>query len=182
MKIAYADPPYIGCAATHYRDHPDYAGEVDHDDLLEKLSLFDGWALSLHTNSLRDIWPKCEKNVRCAAWVKPFAWIKPGVRPTYAWEPVLFKPARTDRQLRSEIGRYPFIRDWHSGNAWGVTREERQNKTKGRKRVEFCEWIFQLLMAVPTDDFVDMFPGSGVVSESWERWRKRGHEVREVGR
>ena len=29
MKIAYADPPYIGCAHL-YRDHPDYAGEVDH--------------------------------------------------------------------------------------------------------------------------------------------------------
>ncbi|WP_244295086.1 hypothetical protein [Paracoccus versutus] len=36
MKIAYADPPYIGCAHL-YRDHPDYAGEVDHVRLIERL-------------------------------------------------------------------------------------------------------------------------------------------------
>ena len=29
MRIAYADPPYPGCAHL-YRGHPDYAGEVDH--------------------------------------------------------------------------------------------------------------------------------------------------------
>jgi len=34
VKIAYADPPYIGCAHL-YRDHPDYAGEVDHPALID---------------------------------------------------------------------------------------------------------------------------------------------------
>lgn len=29
MRLAIADPPYPGCAHL-YRDHPDYAGEVDH--------------------------------------------------------------------------------------------------------------------------------------------------------
>jgi hypothetical protein len=27
--MAYADPPYPGQSHRHYRDHPDYAGEVD---------------------------------------------------------------------------------------------------------------------------------------------------------
>jgi hypothetical protein len=45
MKIGYADPPYIGCAHL-YKDHPDYAGEVDHVRLIEKLqSEYDGWIL-----------------------------------------------------------------------------------------------------------------------------------------
>ena len=45
MKIAYADPPYIGCAHL-YRDHPDYAGEVDHARLIERLERdYDGWIL-----------------------------------------------------------------------------------------------------------------------------------------
>lgn len=45
MQIGYADPPYIGCAHL-YSDHPDYAGEVDHADLLRRLEdEFDGWVL-----------------------------------------------------------------------------------------------------------------------------------------
>lgn len=45
MRLAYADPPYIGCAHL-YRGHPDYAGEVDHAALIERLeSNFDGWVL-----------------------------------------------------------------------------------------------------------------------------------------
>jgi hypothetical protein len=45
MKIAYADPPYVGCAEL-YRDHPDYGGEVDHVALVARLQdEFDGWVL-----------------------------------------------------------------------------------------------------------------------------------------
>lgn len=43
MRLAYADPPYPGCAAL-YKDHPDYAGEVDHAALLRTLQdNYDGW-------------------------------------------------------------------------------------------------------------------------------------------
>ena len=42
MRIAYADPPYPGCAHL-YEGHPDYAGEVDHADLCRRLETeFDG--------------------------------------------------------------------------------------------------------------------------------------------
>jgi len=35
--LAYADPPYPG-KAGYYRNHPDYAGEVDHVELLSRLA------------------------------------------------------------------------------------------------------------------------------------------------
>lgn len=45
MRIGYADPPYIGCAHL-YSDQPDFAGEVDHKRLVDRLqSEFDGWVL-----------------------------------------------------------------------------------------------------------------------------------------
>src|SRR6185369_12543628 len=51
VKLAIADPPYPGQAAKHYADHPDYAGEVDHAELLKRLDTdYDGWAL--HTSSV----------------------------------------------------------------------------------------------------------------------------------
>src|SRR5690606_40217964 len=50
-RIGYADPPYPGQSAKHYGDHPDYAGEVDHFDLLKRLANdYDGWVL--HTSSV----------------------------------------------------------------------------------------------------------------------------------
>jgi hypothetical protein len=45
MHLGYADPPYIGCAHL-YSAQPDFAGEVDHIALIDRLqSEFDGWVL-----------------------------------------------------------------------------------------------------------------------------------------
>jgi hypothetical protein len=51
LRLAYADPPYPGKSAL-YRDHRDYAGEVDHEELLERLQGYDGWALSTSADAL----------------------------------------------------------------------------------------------------------------------------------
>jgi hypothetical protein len=37
VRLAYADPPYPGRAHL-YADHPDYAGEVDHRELISRLA------------------------------------------------------------------------------------------------------------------------------------------------
>lgn len=52
MRLAYADPPYMGQARKHYRDDPRCA-EVDHAALFRQLAEYDGWALSLSSPSLR---------------------------------------------------------------------------------------------------------------------------------
>jgi hypothetical protein len=48
MRFAYADPPYPGQSKRLYGSHLDYAGEVDHADLIGRLGSGypDGWALS----------------------------------------------------------------------------------------------------------------------------------------
>src|SRR6187399_116924 len=97
MRLGYADPPYPGYA-YFYRDHADYAGEVDHVALIERLqSEFDGWVL--HTlatpKAIALIAPLvAETGARWMAWTKPFASFKPNVFPAYAWEPVIVKAAR----------------------------------------------------------------------------------------
>lgn len=37
MRLAYADPPYPGQAKRHYGNHSDYAGEVNHRNLIDQL-------------------------------------------------------------------------------------------------------------------------------------------------
>ena len=67
LRLAYADPPYPA-NAWMYRGHPDYAGEVDHAALIERLAGYDGWALSTSAEALPEVLALCLPGVRVAAW------------------------------------------------------------------------------------------------------------------
>ena len=153
MRFAYADPPYIGQAKRHYGSE-----EVNHEDLIRNLcsGLYDGWALSCSSPTLFQILSLCPKDVRVGAWVKPFCSFKPGVNPAYAWEPVIF---RGGRKLGRDV---PTVRDWVSAN---ITLKK---GLSGAKPVAFCEWLIALLGINQTDELIDLFPGTGIVSEVFE--------------
>lgn len=156
MKFAYADPPYIGQAKKHYKNQP-VCKEVNHTVLLAYLcENFDGWALSCSSSSLKQILalPTCPDDVRIASWVKPFCSFKPGVNPAYAWEPVLFYGAK--KRNRDE----DTVRDFLSEN---ITL---QKGIHGAKPLKFCYWIFDLLGVAETDEFIDIFPGTGIFNKA----------------
>ncbi len=165
MKVAYADPPYLGCARKHYRDHPEHAVYdtlEGHRALIDKLvrKYPDGWALSCTSGNLVDLLPLCPAGVRIAAWTKPFASFKPGVNPAYCWEPVIWAGGRQHR-ARTE----PTVRDYCAVNITltkGLT---------GAKPLGFCTWLFALLGLMPGDTFHDLFPGTGAVAAAWKGCR-----------
>jgi hypothetical protein len=153
MIFAYADPPYIGCANLY----PEKT-EVDHELLIKQLMDYDGWALSTHSPGLKALLPMCPDDIRIGAWVKPWAAFRPNVNPAYAWEPVIFWGGRRrGREL-------PTLRDWVSANA------TRQRGVVGAKPKQFCYWAFGMLGANSNDTLIDLYPGSGAVSEAWEEW------------
>jgi len=163
VRVAYADPPYPGCAHL-YKDHPDYAGEVDHDELLSRLaSEYDGWLLHTNSTTLPLILRICEANgiddFRIMAWVKPFAAFKPNVPVAYAWEPVLVNPCRKPVVTEAMV-----MRDWIAEN---ITMKR---GLVGVKPERVCHWAFHVLGMEPTDELVDLFPGSGAVTRAWESW------------
>jgi hypothetical protein len=165
MRVAYADPPYLGCGKKIYAPfHPDAADFDDpetHRKLVEHLcSDYEAWALSLHTPSLQVILPMCPPDVRVGAWVKPFCSFKPNVNPAYAWEPVVFRGCR--KRDRWE----PKVRDYASV---GITLKA---GFPGAKPAPFCWWIFDMLGLHVDDDLVDLFPGSGAVSRAWDEWKR----------
>ena len=161
MRIGYADPPYPGCAHL-YREHPDYAGEVDHAALVDRLNAdFDGWVLHTHVPGLTTVLPLCPPPARICAWVKGFAAFKRNVPVAYAWEPVVVKAAR-----KPEVNNRIVMRDWIECSITlkrGLT---------GAKPEAVCHWAFELVGAQPGDELVDLFPGSGAVSRAWETWRR----------
>ena len=161
MRVAYADPPYIGQAKRHYRQ---FGGtEVDHRLLVAQLELEypDGWALSLSSPSLATILPMCPSDVRVMAWVKPFASFKPNVNPGYCWEPVIVRGGRPRTREQDTV------RDFISAN---ITL---QRGMPGAKPDAFCYWLFEVLNLQPGDELADLFPGSGAVSRAWAKWQRR---------
>lgn len=164
MRIAYADPPYLGCCSRYGHFHPDglcWDHAETHRALLARLTeeFPDGWALSCSTPSLRALLPMCPDDCRVAAWVKPFASFKPNVNPAYAWEPVIYIGGR-DKRARTE----PTVRDWVAAN---ITLER---GLTGAKPLGFCFWLFDLMGMRRDDEFVDVFPGTGAVTEAWAMW------------
>ena len=168
LRVAYADPPYIGQAKRHYADHPDYAGEVDHVALIGRLvrEYPDGWALSCSTPTLRVLLPLCPDDARIGAWVKPWAVWKPGMGVAYAWEPLIWRGGRKRSRKQATA------RDWVTANAVMRRRSDR-NQTKGSKPDAFCFWLFELLNLHTGDTLHDIFPGSGAVTNAWERYQRQ---------
>ncbi len=161
MRIGYADPPYPGCAHL-YKDCKDYAGEVDHQALIERLdSEFDGWLLHTSSVALPLIVPLLPTGVRFMAWMKPFAAFKKNVSVAYAWEPVIVKAAR-----KPVVSGRVVMRDWVQES---ITLKK---GLIGVKPEAVCFWAFEVIGCAPDDDLVDLFPGTGAVLKAWRKWQK----------
>jgi hypothetical protein len=164
MRFAYADPPYLGCGKSHYGDIHDAAADCDnpewHRALVERLvtDYPDGWAMSLHTPSLRTILPMCPDDVRVMAWVKPFCSFKPNVGVAYAWEPVIVRGGRKRTRQQQTV------RDWVDVN---ITL--RKGFT-GAKPPAFVWWLLEVLNVERGDAVDDLFPGSGAVQVALDAW------------
>lgn len=187
-RMAYADPPYPGQAYRHYRDHPDYAGEVDHAVLIAELErdFPDGWALSTSVAALPEILPLCpqgessKKRVRADAGrgvklgtgVRICVWHRTGIpfppsRVMWTWEPVIVRMPHWRQRHRSD-----FVSDvLYATQPRGFL----GNEITGQKPPAFCRWVFELLGMTPADELVDVFPGSGAVGREWEAWSRQGN-------
>jgi hypothetical protein len=167
MRVAYADPPYLGCCGLYDHFHGDGGCWDDpdtHQLLVARLAdeYPDGWAMSLSSPSLRTILPMCPDDVRVAAWVKSFCAFKRGVRPCYAWEPVIFRGGRNPSAGHPHPppvkgGAQTTPKDFLSAPITlkkGLT---------GAKPEAFCAWVLDLLNYQPGDELVDLFPGTGVM-------------------
>ena len=163
LRLAYADPPYLGLARRYYGDQPSFAGEVDHSELVSRLASYDGWALSCSSASVPAIAALLvaqDLQARLAIWHR-----RPAPHPTAglitAYEGVFYGPARpvargsggpmTDVLLGVE----------------GRPRPTLPSSVIGMKPPAFLVWVFGLIGARPGDTLDDLYPGSGMVGRAW---------------
>lgn len=166
MRLGYGDPPYPGQSKL-YKDHADYAGEVDLGALVARLdSDFDGYVL--HTSSNRGVVEVTrllearilDGSVRVMAWVKPFAAFKRNIPVAYAWEPVFVKAAR-----KPVVSTRLTMRDWIAEK---ITL---RRGLAGAKPEAVCHWGF--------GRSCEATPGSFTRDEYWSPGC--GREARGVG-
>lgn len=158
LRLAYADPPYPGKAHLY----PEQT-EVDHAALIERLCEYDGWALSTDEKALRYVLSLCPADVRVLAWCKSDAMPYPP-NPWASWEPVLLRPARSEGAS---------VRSYFVGAAPPRGFAAKGPTLVGAKTEAFCEWVIRCLGAEKHDTLTDVFPGTGVMGRTWDRWQRQ---------
>ena len=162
LRLAYADPPYPGLA-WYYKDHPDYAGEVDHGALLDDLLGLDGFALSTSKWGLRLcvglLAERKARNWDIATWVRAPR-VQRARRPVQSTEFVIFRTARTE-VVEQPADSLVFVPQPRVGDPKRVI---------GAKPAAFISWMFALMGARPGDAFTDVYAGSGRVAQAWQFW------------
>jgi Homeodomain-like domain len=173
MRLAIADPPYLGRARRWYGpdgrghgagrgradEHPD-AGVWDvpqaHRALVVELEAnFDGWAIAMTPGALATYMPIAPERTRLAIWTRGNA-IPTGSRVRGLWEPVLVR--LPDERTAHATG--PAVDDVLNA---GIT----PGGFAGRKPEQWTHWVLALLGYVPgEDEVVDVFPGSGSVADA----------------
>ena len=173
MKLAIADPPYLGRANRWYGDgcgdgngigradfHPEAAKWDDpqsHIDLVHMLEKeYDGWAIALTVHSLSTYMKVIETDsrngIRVMCWIKPIA-IPSGSRIATSQEPVI---VRVPKERRG----------WKSGKRMKdhLIANPKQNGFVGSKPDEWTQWVLDAMGYQDGDIVDDLFPGSGAVT------------------
>jgi len=167
VRLAYADPPYLGRCSYYDHDHRrPYACWNDigtHRELLFNLEReYDGYIMHMSVPTLAGLELGAYPDARLCAWVKPFASFKPNQTVGYAWEPVLIKPLRPARV----VGASEVMRDW-------ISERMAQKGFTGGKPERVCHWAFDVAGLEPNDELIDLFVGSGAVARAWLTWMQR---------
>lgn len=182
LRFAYADPPYLGCCRLYDHFHGDdglcWDEPCTHKILVERLcdEYPDGWAMSASMPSLHQLLPMVPSDTRISPWCKSFSAFKKGVRPAYAWEPVLWRGGRNPNHGHPHAppekgGKQTTPKDfhwvdapwseWHNGGLLAPITLKKG--LTGAKPESFCAWVLDLLNAQIGDTVDDLFPGSGVM-------------------
>ena len=184
MKLAIADPPYLGRAALWYggnerrADHhtpgrsrgrgelaPEYHPDAHRwDDPMEHIALmshmhaeYDGWAMAASGKTLAPLLGVADHlGARLAIWNVTNA-IPDGNRVSMRWEAVI---------LRQPDAR----RAYGTGHAIGdvLSAPHPMSGFVGAKPEVWTRWVLDMLGYQPGDEVDDLFPGSGAVTRAME--------------
>jgi hypothetical protein len=175
LKMAIADPPYLGTAKRFYgldgvgngkgsnyitNTNPNaelFDDPATHLEMLDYLQdNFDSWAIAMNTHSLGTYLKKLkmggDSGYRICSWIRTNS--QPtGSRIRPSWEPVLIYNHSSRRSYAHGARTKDYL-------ICGAPR----NGFIGAKPYEWTEWVTNLLGYTEGDKIADLFPGSGAVT------------------
>ena len=182
LKLAIADPPYLGRANRWYGDgcgdgygigradsHPEarkWDDPKSHTDLVHELNAnYDSWAIAMTVHSLSTylsvINTDSRNGIRVMSWIKP-ASVTSGSRVTNSWEPVIVKIAKERRGWTTGV----HIKDYLSAAPM-------RSGFIGAKPEAWTHWVLDAMGYVEGDQVTDIFSGSGAVTHALNSYRSR---------
>ena len=182
LKLAIADPPYLGRANRWYGDgcgdgygigradsHPEakkWDNPQAHIDMVHELnSNYDSWAIAMTVHSLSTylsaIDTDSRNGIRVMSWIKPAA-VTSGSRVTNSWEPVIVKIAKERRGWTTGV----HIKDY-------LLAAPMRSGFIGAKPEAWTHWVLDAMGYVEGDEVTDIFSGSGAVTHALNSYRSR---------
>lgn len=168
FALVYADPPYAGCRAKYARRNnsrqwglnprADFMRELI--GRMESLRTPDGiCAVSMGSGELKlmHLFPS---SVRVMAWVKDTASPRPGIWPTFAWEPLVVWGALPGKHEQKQAGTTP--KDWTRAAPDGPANRDSGHETP--KPYAFAQWVISVTLGLRRGPVLDLFAGSGALS------------------
>lgn len=184
MRLAIADPPYLGRAALWYggkgrtkrpkdgcwsrrpgrgEDDPEFhpdAHEWDepgkHVELMHTMDAeYDGWAMAASGKTLHALLPAADQlGARVAIWHVTNA-IPDGARVRNVWEAVIYRVPRERRAVGTGHRVPDLLSAAHPVSGF-----------VGSKPAEWTRWVLDMLGYQTGDEVDDLFPGSGAVERA----------------
>lgn len=176
MKLAIADPPYLGRAVRWYGpngrgkgkgkgradEHPEaylWDKPETHKNLVTELNEnYDGWAIAMSAHNLSTylsvIETESENGIRVCVWHKPNP-IPSGSRIFNVWEPVIVKIPEGRKGRSGGVSTKDLITIPHKASGFA-----------GAKPMEWTRWVLDLMGYREGDEIYDLFNGSGAVANA----------------
>lgn len=169
FALVYADPPYANCRFKYARQNNSRQwGRNARADFLrdiiarmESLRAPSGvCAISMATPEL-ELLSLFPSKRRVMAWTKPYAPMRPGVWPCYAWEPLVC------------WGRFPNREEQKTGKTphdWLHLAPKRPKKSEGAhenpKPEEFGEWVLNVTLGPRAGDVCELYAGTAPIARA----------------
>lgn len=168
FALVYADPPYAGCRAKYARfnNSRQWGLSPRADFMRELIGRMDSWrtpdgvcAVSMGSGELKllNLFPS---SVRVFAWVKDTASPRPGIWPTFAWEPLVVWGKLPGKDEQRQEGSTP--KDWTRVAPDGAA--NRDSGHENPKPYDFAHWVISVTLGPRRGPVLDLFAGSGAVS------------------
>ena len=173
MKLAIADPPYLGRAALWYGGkgraagrgcltpefHPDaheWDSPAKHIELMVAMEgEFDGWAMACSGKTLTPLIGTADRlGAKLAIWHVTNA-IPDGARARNVWEAVFYRVPDSRRAVGTGYRVADLLSAAHPVSGF-----------VGSKPSAWTHWVLDLLGFQPGDEVTDVFPGSGAVERA----------------